>query len=92
MRRHVSIQWLTDSRSRTPCVRGTGAALFALGLIAHGPAVCQNLLFLREFPLYSNPAAIALDATDIYTLRLTSQSAGNQTVSLMKLTSSGTEL
>ena len=57
MRHLVSFQWFAEAQSTTRSIRGTPKALFAFGLlIAAWPTSGQNLLLLREFPLYSNPA------------------------------------
>jgi uncharacterized protein (TIGR03437 family) len=72
---------------------GTGSGILALGLLAAaGQAPGQNQMFLREFEVYSNPGGVAVDATGVYTSRLTRQDAPNHIVSLVKHDSTGREL
>jgi uncharacterized protein (TIGR03437 family) len=70
----------------------TSAILTVTLAAAAGTVSGQNLMFLREFPLHSNAASMAVDATGIYMPRLTRQDFPNQVVSLLKHDFAGREL
>src|SRR5688572_29061758 len=75
---------------------GTSSRIIALGLLAAaGQGAGQNQMFLNEFEVYSNPGGVSVDATGVYTSRLTSRqdaTGSPQIASLIKHDSAGREL